>query len=86
MVKYIIPLEGDGIVEPFKPAFLDEAPPGIHYDLPNNVAVFDPDKAVEMVEALKADEKTTKILKDKIKKAVKALEKLAEEGKVKVEE
>ena len=86
-MKFIIPLEGDGNRHnPFRPAFLKEAPPGIHYDLPNGVAVFDPEAAVKAVEALKADEKTLKVLKRKIGEAEKKLKALAEDGKVKVEE
>lgn len=86
-MKFIIPLEGSGTIDrPFKPAFLDEAPPGIHYDLPNGVAIFDPDKAIKAVEDLRVDEKTKKTLLNKVKDAVKKLEKLAKEGKVKVSE
>jgi len=86
MPRFIIPLEGDGSPDnPFRPAFLDEAPPGIHYDLPSGVAVFDTDGATKMVEALKVDEKTKKTLIYKINKAAKKLEKLAKEEKVKVE-
>ena len=87
MVKFIIPLEGDGSRDnPFRPAFLKEAPPGIHYDLPNGVAVFDPEEAMRAVEALGADEKTMKVLKRKIGEAEKKLKALAEDGKVRVEE
>jgi len=71
---------------PFRPAFLKEAPPGIHYDLPNGVAVFDPEAAMRAVEALGADEKTVKVLKRKVGEAEKKLKALAEDGKVKVEE
>ena len=86
-MKFIIPLEGDGSRDnPFRPAFLKEAPPGIHYDLSSGVAVFDPEAAVKAIEALKADEKTLKVLKRKIGEAEKKLKTLAKDGRVKVEE
>jgi len=83
MVKFVIPLDGTGERDdPFRPRFLEEAPPGIHYDLVNGVAVFDPEAAEKAVKALKAKKEIEKVLLDKVKKAAKELEKLAEEGKV----
>lgn len=83
---YIIPLEGDGTIEnPFRPAFLEEAPPGLHYDLLNNVAIFDEERALKSIEIVK-DEKSYTVLREKIEKAVEKLRKLAEEEKVRVVE
>lgn len=86
-MKYIIPIEGEGTTDnPFKPRFFDEAPPCIHYDLVKMVCEFDPDEAIKTIEKMNLDKDTASILKRKIRIAANKLSKLAEEGKVLVEE
>jgi len=88
MVRYIIPVEGDGITKPFKPMYLDEAPPGIHYDLASGVAILDVDKAKKMIKDLENkgfSKETVNALLKKLDKVIPELERLVEEEKIKKE-
>ena len=88
-MRFIIPIEGDGIMKPFRPKYVREVPPGIHYDPANGVAIFDVERAKQMVKDLENrgfSRETVKVLLKKIDEAIPELERLAEEGKVKKEE